>query len=235
MDWVSSYIRYLGKRAEAAIEREVEGMLPARGEFLVDCGSGDGEKTLVRGRRLAARRVVGLEESKESCLSAERKGVEVYRTDLSRRWPLPSGKVDCVTATEVVEHVVDLDNFFCEAKRVLKPGGTIVISTENLAGYRNIWALLLGRQPYTGPYLSRLFPIGHGSGASYYRGEKGKRIAPHINVMTAWALRELLIIYGFRVDKLVGVAFYPLPGIMASLAAKLDKYHASYCVVKAIK
>ena len=236
MNLIDSYIEFLGRSAGAAIEREVEGFLPEKaGGVFVDCGSGEGEKTLKRAKRLGAKEAVGLEENRENYLKAKQKGMEVYQVDLNKKWPLSSGEVDYMTATEVVEHLVDLDNFFSEARRVLKKGATMVISTENLAGYRNILALLFGRQPYTGPYLSRIFPIGHRVGVGYFSGPKGKRIAPHINVMTSWALEQLLRKHGFKVDKLVGVAFYPLPGIMASLAAKVDKYHASYCVVKAVK
>ena len=132
-----------------------------------------------------------------------------------------------------MEHLSDLDNFFSESKRILKPGGKIIISTENLAGYHNIFALLMGDQPYTGPYLSKAFPVGHKPCSKFYQG---KNIAyPHLNVMTTKALRQLLSRYGFKVKGISGIGFYPLPPFLASLLASFDKYHASYCVVVAEK
>lgn len=229
MAFVSKYIQYLGKAAEKSIEKKVASFLP-KGKNLVylDLGCGGGEKTLARAHFMQTKNVLGIEGDPKNTLQAAKKGIKIYKTDLNQKWPIKACSVDCITATEVIEHLIDLDNFFSESKRVLKDCGTIIISTENLAGYHNIFALLLGNQPYTGPYLSKIYPIGHRPHAKFYN-EAQK--FPHVNVMTIKSLEDLLKKYGFKIKKVEGVSFYPLPPLLVQAFTYIDKYHSSYCVV----
>jgi SAM-dependent methyltransferase len=57
--------------------------------------------------------------------------------------PLPDGYVDVAFALHVVEHLPQPDQFFCEARRILRPGGLLVIATPNLEG---IGARLMGKR-----------------------------------------------------------------------------------------
>lgn len=43
---------------------------------------------------------------------------------------LPTGSFAAVTSMSVIEHGVDLPRFFAEASRLLRPGGTLVVSTD---------------------------------------------------------------------------------------------------------
>lgn len=226
------YIGYLGRINEELIEQTVLESLP-KGDKLVylDLGCGDGAKTIVRASQIGTGNIIGIEGNKSLLNEAKNGGVKAYQADINFSWPIDNLSVDCITATEVVEHLSDLDNFFSESRRVLKPGGKIIISTENLAGYHNVIALMMGNQPYTGPYLSRVFSVGHRPCSKFYNGKH--RAFPHLNVMTTKALRQLLSKYGFKVEKTSGAGFYPFPPFLAKLFAKLDKYHASYCVVVA--
>ena len=228
------YIGYLGRVNEGLIEQMVLESLPkGKDSVYLDLGCGDGVKTLIRASHIGTGDVIGIEGDKNLLSAAKNGGIKTYWTDINLPWPINDVSVDCITATEVVEHLSDLDNFFSESKRILKPGGKIIISTENLAGYHNIFALLMGDQPYTGPYLSKVFSVGHRPCSKFYQG---KNIAyPHLNVMTTKALRQLLSRYGFKVKGISGIGFYPLLPFLANLLASFDKYHASYCVVVAEK
>ncbi|HET7612911.1 MAG TPA: class I SAM-dependent methyltransferase, partial [Gemmatimonadaceae bacterium] len=44
------------------------------------------------------------------------------------RWPLPDAHFDVLISNQVLEHVADLDFTLAEMKRVVKPGGTVVVS-----------------------------------------------------------------------------------------------------------
>lgn len=229
-----SYIKILGEKAEKDIEENVFALL-LKGEDItyLDCGCDDGAKTINRAKIIGTKKVFGIESEPERAKPAKNNGVQTYIADLNKRWPLEKDSIDCVTATEVIEHLVDLDNFFSEARRVLRTRGTIIISTENLAAYHNIFALILGNQPYTGPYLSRIYPIGHRPHAKYYKASLS--MEPHINVMTAKAAMELLVAHGFKILHIAGVGFYPFPPPFSKIFANIDKYHASYIVISAQK
>lgn len=235
MKLLGGYIGFLGRKNEEEIERSVTGALPEGGNLsYLDLGCGDGGKTVARGFKIGTKNIIGIEAEAGLFQNSKDSGLKMINTNLNTPWPVGSASIDCITATEVIEHLSNLDIFFSESKRVLKKGGKIIISTENLAGYHNILALLLGNQPYTGPYLSSVFPIGHRPCANYYKG-KSQKSFPHLNVMTAKALQQLLIKYGFKVRKIKGIGFYPLPPFAARVFAKLDGNHASYCVAVAEK
>jgi SAM-dependent methyltransferase len=44
----------------------------------------------------------------------------------------PDASADIVVSFQVLEHVRDLDTYFAEARRVLRPGGALVLSTHGV-------------------------------------------------------------------------------------------------------
>lgn len=46
------------------------------------------------------------------------------------RVPLPDHSVDAILSAQVFEHVPDLDAYCAEIRRLLKPGGTLILSTH---------------------------------------------------------------------------------------------------------
>jgi len=236
MKFLKSYVKLLGREAGLDIEKLVCKFLPKNsGAVYLDCGCWDGEKTRKRGIAIGTKKVLGVEVVNKARLLAEKNDVVTYNFDLNQKWPIGSKRIDVITATEVIEHLIDLDNFFSEAKRVLKDGGGLIISTENLAGYHNIFTLLLGNQPYTGPYLSRRFSVSRGPSSEYYDKGMSGYMNPHLNVMTYKALILILKKYGFTILKDRGVGFYPLPFPFSKILPLIDKYHSSYAIVLALK
>lgn len=236
MSAFGNYIKYLGNNVDRDIEKIVHDHLPkGANKSYLDCGCDDGTKTIVRGSVIGTKHIMGLESEPSRAELSKRNGVAVKLANLNEKWPVKTGTIDCITATEVVEHLIDEDNFFAESYRVLRKKGRIIISTDNLAAYHNIFALLVGNQPYTGPYLSKKYPIGHRPHAKYYQGGMNETMYPHLNVMTSRALEQLLKAYGFKSIKMLGAGFYPHPPAIARILAKLDKRHASHCIAIAEK
>lgn len=236
MSLFGNYIKYLGNKVDQDIEDKVSKYLPkGKNKVYLDCGCDDGTKTLSRGKTIGTKHIIGLETEPTRAKRAAKNGVKVKVADLNKIWPIESGRVDCITATEVVEHLIDEDNFFAEAYRVLRKKGRIIISTDNLSAYHNIFALIVGNQPYTGPYLSKVYPIGHRPHAKFYQGNMNKTMYPHLNVMTSRALDQLLTFYGFKVRKMLGAGFYPFPPPLSELLSMIDKRHASHCIAIAEK
>jgi SAM-dependent methyltransferase len=85
------------------------------------------------------------------------KGIHAVVGDFSSGLPYSSGMFDIIFAGEVVEHVFDVDKFFDEVSRVLKPGGHLVLTTPNLARLSDRFRFLFGFSPKhvdpTHPYL----------------------------------------------------------------------------------
>jgi SAM-dependent methyltransferase len=70
-------------------------------------------------------------------------------------WPVPSDSYDVVLFMEVLEHLaIDPLQVFLEAHRVLRPGGTMFVTTPNIASLEAVAKILLGQSPYNfGFYL----------------------------------------------------------------------------------
>jgi SAM-dependent methyltransferase len=120
----------------------------AAGERVLDVGCGEGwfAGELVR----AGASVVGLDVAEEPLRRARR--AEMERSPAGRRgeldlrlmdadgpWPVRDASVDVVWAGETLEHVCDTAGWLSEARRVLRPGGRLLLSTPDHGRLRVLW------------------------------------------------------------------------------------------------
>jgi len=91
----------------------------------------------------------GIEASPSLKQQAEARGIKVQAVDLNGVWPYPDNVFDVVHCAQVIEHLHNTRLFVQEAKRVLKPGGTALVTSENLTSFLNTGAMLLGYTPFT--------------------------------------------------------------------------------------
>lgn len=91
----------------------------------------------------------GLEASDYEVKKCQEKGIDAgqfFFNDLDRL-PYDDNFFDLVIAGEIIEHIFDTDFFLEEIKRILKPGGKLLISTPNMASFGRRLLLLFGFNP----------------------------------------------------------------------------------------
>jgi SAM-dependent methyltransferase len=232
----STFARVAGSMFERAMAlnlANIETVLasaPADGRLL-DLGCADGERTRLYAAAARTSDVHGVEVVPDAAEAARGRGITVTEADLNRPLPLPDTAFDLVVSNQVLEHLVDTDAFVSEVRRVLKPGGMVVTSTENLASWHNVAALLLGWQPFSLGNVSDR-QAGLGNPAAIHRAEEpGARSWQHMRVFSYRALRELFASHGLRVLTIKGAGYYPLPARVGAI----DPRHAAFLTVVAIR
>jgi len=92
------------------------------------CGEGYGADLIAD----VARRVIGLDydDSAVAHVRSRYPRVDVRQGNLAEL-PLAAGSVDVVVNFQVIEHLWDQGQFIAECRRVLRPGGVLLISTPN--------------------------------------------------------------------------------------------------------
>lgn len=204
---------------------------------LLDLGCHDGVRTSGFTNKVNPSKTYGLDMTQAIKKAKRNYGIIVKRSDLNKKFPVPSNSMDVVVTAHTIEHLTDTDTFLQEIHRVLKPNGYLVVSTDNLASWFNIFSLVLGRQPTAGPtistrYLVTLSPLWWEEGAG---GVSDVNFPMHHNVMTTKTLEILLTRYGFKVEKVLGSGYPPVPYPIARLFTTLDVYHSMFMVIKARK
>jgi len=93
-------------------------------------------------------RVKGIDASKEAIQKARDRGVDARLGNLDEPFPFAESSFDIVFAGEIIEHVFEVDQFVEEVFRVLRPDGSFIVTTPNLAAFGRRMLLLFNRNPH---------------------------------------------------------------------------------------
>jgi O-antigen biosynthesis protein len=142
----------------------------------LDLGCGDGRLTAgLRAERIVAADVsaVALERARRRLLAAK-----VVQVEPDAPLPLPDSAFDLVLCAETLEHVRDVQLLLSEARRVLRPDGTLAVTTPAHGRLVGVDVLVRG-------FERRFDPL-----------------SPHLRFFTRRSLRELLGEMGFDVRRI---------------------------------
>ena len=215
--------------------------LSLKPESILDVGCGDGG-LLFRYFKTPPPGLYGVEGDPETKPKAEQRGFKVSSYDLNGRWPYANDQFDVVFCSQVIEHLHNTRLFVEEAYRVLKPGGTAIVTTENLCSLLNWAALTLGYTPFSLMQTCGRF-VGNPIGLHYQ--EKLAEPLPidhpafagvsgHIRVMTVRQAKEVFELAGFETES-SSISILPLPDGLSCFLEKFIKQRGHFLVVKAKK
>jgi methionine biosynthesis protein MetW len=155
------------------------------GKKFLDIGCGEG--TLCNAVRDRFAETHGIDIAEDAVARARTKGVIAVRANLnSDPIPYPDGTFDTVATLDVIEHVFDPVRFVHEVRRVLRPGGVLVLSTPNIRKLQRIVTLIRGHFPGTS-----YDPVGFDGG--------------HLHYFTSRDVVELLSRQGFTIVSVAGI------------------------------
>jgi SAM-dependent methyltransferase len=205
----------------------VEQAIPVPDGVLVDLGCGDGSFTAEFAARARPARTVGIETEPTLAARAEQRGIEVEASDLGGPLPFADQTVDAIVSNQVIEHLSDTDVFLREIRRVLKPQGYAVLSTNNLASWHNVASLVAGWQPMPNHVSDEVIV---GNPLNVDDQNDGSPYPMHRRIFTNRALRELAAHHGLRNDVDLTAGYYPLGRRLSRLATRIDRRHGAFLV-----
>lgn len=232
--------RFLGiERCNDWAARLAASLNPGR---ILDVGSGDG-RLLIPYFKDKSVEFHGVEGAPELKAAAEQRGFNMTSFDLNGRWPHADNEFDVVFSNQVIEHIHNCRLFAAEAYRVLKPGGTVIIATENLCSLLNWFAITLGYTPFSlmqtcGRYLgnplglhynetlAEPLPLDHPA----FSGVSG-----HVRVLTVRQARELFELVGFQVEEARSISILPLPDGLSRVLERVVNNRGHYLMLRGRK
>jgi SAM-dependent methyltransferase len=188
-----------------------QALAPLRGRSarILDLGCWDGANTIryVPGDA----RTSGVEINTEAAAEARSRGIDVAPADLNSELPFNDETFDAVVSNQVIEHLSNTDAFLSEAFRVLRPQGILAVSTENMASWHNIGALVLGWQAFSLTNVSQ-HRAGVGNPLANLRGVEPMQPGwEHLRIFSTRGLKELVEAHGFEDVQVRGSGYYPFP------------------------
>lgn len=143
--------------------------------------------------------VYGVDITPGPLRKASKRGIKTFLLNIeNEKWPFEKNFFDVVIAGELIEHLLDPDEFLENARRVLKPHGLLIITTPNLASLGRRLLLLLGKNPFIE--------------ISKYESINGFPAVGHVKYFVKNSLLKLIKYHKFDVEELLsdGICLGPI-------------------------
>lgn len=226
-----AYLHRVYRQGERASKGAILDVIEPRAHGrLLDCGCGDGEFTVQVACRARVSEAYGIECINGRIEHATDRGVIVTKSDLNEPLPYKSCFFNIVHAHQIVEHLINIDLFLEEVKRVLRPDGYAILTINNLASWHSRFSLALGMEAVP-LHVSSDVRMGGSSEplpAMLHPSQSDSRLL----VFSFQGLAELCHYHGFWVERLTFAGYYPFLPHLPGLACKLDTVHAAFLIAK---
>jgi len=117
--------------------------VPVEAQRIVEVGCARGRLGFELKQQDPKRAVLGIEWDAEAVKVARTRLDEVYVCDLQREFPdIEPESIDCVIFGDVLEHLFDPETVLREARKLLAPSGSVLVSVPNICHFSIIKALL---------------------------------------------------------------------------------------------
>lgn len=219
-------------------------------DTFLDVGCSDGNLTLEFAKILKAKQVFGLEYVEDYQKMLQKKGIKCVKQDANLKWKFKSNFFDFMLTSQNIEHVHNTRLYLKESYRVLKPGGQIVILTENLSSWVNIACLVMGWQPFSligvdgltvgNPFHTEISPDKRLKDKNDFLEnaylESGiSGVAGHVRVLAIRGLKDLMELTGFKKVSLYTTGYLPFKGTVSDVMCNLDKRHGHFLIATGYK
>jgi SAM-dependent methyltransferase len=229
---IKKYLNSLYRSSSQLNEKNILNLAAfAESNVILDLGCNDGVLSKKLSQATSAKKIYGIESNNEASILATNRGIQLANQDLEDSWVYNDNFFDLIHANQVIEHVANVDHFANEIFRVLKPGGKIIISTENGSSWHNIFASLMGWQIFSLTNVS-IKASGIGNPMAIHRhGNAPESGWTHKTIFNYLGFKEFFYVHGFCEIKILGAGYYPLP----SFFGKIDPRHSHFITLSAIK
>lgn len=183
---------------------------------VLDLGCGDGSWTKKVAQKIGTKNITGVDICRGNPCGCP--PATFVHSNLNNKFPFPNNSFDVISANQIIEHIDNTDLFLSEIKRVLKPNGYAIISTENLSSWHNIFALVMGWQP---PSIDHHHPFSHIT----------VPIQPmhgHVKAFSYFGLIKLFQQYGFNIACVKPASYF-------SILSVIDPLHCHRITIKISK
>lgn len=205
---------------------------PTQKAKILDIGVYRAELIIDRVKNIKKPEIFAVDLDSQAIASCKKMGIKAKKYNIEKGLPYKSNYFDIVSANQIIEHLVNIDLFFSEINRVLKPKGYLILSTENLSSWHNLFALLLGWQAFS-QHISTKKNIGNPLKLNLEIG--GDKHDCHLQIFTPRGLKELAKMYNLKVESHYGAGYYPFGGNLSKLLSKIDPTHSAFIGIKARK